>query len=130
MTWYELIWIIMIPVILIGTFVVSAIADRFGDPDGELAIFLCMVWLIGGLIVATIRSDIEYKQTAQFETVPIYAKLSDSGLDIILDDHRHFHWTDYGLISQWKNGGKFYKTYYYNKENFGIDSSKFELIVK
>ncbi len=121
----------MIPFLFIIGLILSSIMNKDGEISAEVSIILCVLWLVFGMITTTVRTvEHEYKQTAQFETTPIMVKLTDGGLDIVLDDYQHFHWVDYGLISKWKNGGKFYKTYFYEKEEFGPDNSKFELIIK
>ncbi len=132
MTWYELIWFLMLPALFVLGIVISIIDYSYNASNdfASLPLLFCIMWcVVGGLcLVLTLNRD--YKQTAQVETIPIVTKLSDNGLDIILDDYQHFHWVDYGLISKWKNGGKFYKTYYFDKHQFGPDNDKFELIIK
>jgi hypothetical protein len=120
----------MFPVIFITAIIISAIDSHNNEPDGGFAMIMCVFWLMGGMLTVAVRSDKDYKQTAQVETTPVMIKLNDGGLDIVLDDYTHHHWTDYSQISKWEKGGKFYKTYSFDKENFGPDSDKFELIIK
>ena len=129
MTWIEItFWVIAI--LMPTFFVVLAIITDESDIIA-LGLMLLGLYLVVGGFIGVVNSDYaEMKITSQFETTPVHVNLSSTGLNVITDEYEHYNFTDYSDVDKWKNGGKFYKTYYYGKCNFGMDRSKFELIIK
>jgi hypothetical protein len=130
MTYYEVLywwaWLI-VPIF------VAILTTAFGDEEdiGLFVIFTILLLFVGGLITASIKAESkDYKITSKFETIPKVVHLDDTGLNIITDEDKHVKYTNHKDISIWKNGGKIYKVYSFNKENFGIDSEKSEILIE
>lgn len=133
MTWAELIWLLSIPCIFFASIIIGIlIKEEGGAIVGGVMTGLVFIFgaLFAGLNNTTDDTNKTTFITSEFETQPAYLNLSNSGLDVITDEYDHYTFKSYEDINRWKNGGKFYKRYYFIKNNFGPDSNKFELLIK
>jgi hypothetical protein len=122
MSYLEIIWWVLLVVIPITMLILT-------EDGGAFFCGLFFMIVIGGVsnIISSVNN--EYKITHQHELTINYISLNDSSLNIIDDEYRHYIISDYKTIQKYKNGRKFYKTYYY-KKCFGLDEEIMELVVK
>jgi len=116
---------------ILGIFVLLVAAIFDSEDLGIGAIILLIGWAvitIPSVIVSNCNSD--YVITTQNETTPLFKNKTSIGYIIITNDNRSHTYTDYEDVAAIENGAKFYKTYSHKKVNFGLDSEKFELIIK
>ena len=130
MTWYETIYLwsfLIVPILII---IIGALCTDDGDLiSGTIGLYFILATVVGALMTL-IGYDTEWVITKKIEITPKVAHISDDGLNIITENSKHYRFTDYKDIKTWENGGKFYAVSYFNKENFGIDSSKLEVIIE
>jgi len=122
MLYLEIIWWVLLVIITMGMLIIAQ----------DVAAFLCggiMMIGVGGISNVISSANNEFKITHQHELTVTYSSLDDKSLNIIDDEYRHYIISDYATIQKYKNGRKFYKTYYY-KKCFGVDETKMDLVIK
>lgn len=123
--------IVMMIMGILGILIIIVAACADSEEMGVCAIILLLGWVvitIPSTIVSNCHS--EFVITAQHETSPLFKNKTSIGYIIITNDNMSHTYTDYKDVAAIENGAKFYKTYYHEKVNFGLDSEKFELIIK
>ena len=122
MSYLEILWLVML--VIVPFLFVFLTSDGAGFFVG-----IIFVALIGGISHAISVANNEFKITHQHELTITYSSLDDNSLNIIDDEYKHYNISDYSTIQKYKNGRKFYKTYYY-KKCFGPDELKMDLVMK
>ena len=130
MTWYEALWFwsfLIVPAFLL--------LFALGIEEMEWIVgTVPVIWIIllgGGAISVAISTIFTTPTVTKIvETSPISVTLTDLGLSVVSDNNTLITYTDYKDIQTWKDGGKFYKVYYFSKCNFGPDTHNMEVVIK
>lgn len=130
MTYYEIIFLSLIPLIFFVGIIISCSLNYSGEPEVlpvfvVLALYMCM-----GALISTVTDSRTFKVTAEVPVTIVHRQMIGDEMVLLTSEGEKINYSIYKDVLRAKAEEPMVKRYYFKKNNFGFDTQKEEIEFK
>jgi hypothetical protein len=130
MTYYEIIFLSLIPIIFIGGLMFSCSLSYNGEPEIVPVFALMAMYLSTCMVLSTITDSEKFTMTAEVPVTIVHRQMIGDEMVLLTSEGEKINYSIYKDVVRAKAEEPMVKRYYFKKNSFGFDTQKEEIEFK
>jgi hypothetical protein len=124
MTYYEIIFLSLIPLVFLGGLIISCSVSFNSEPEVLPVFAILVLYLCMGALISIITDSREFVVTAEVPVTIVHRQMIGDEMVLLTSEGEKINYSIYKDVLRAKAEEPMVKRYYFKKNSFGFDGHK------